>query len=403
MPPTPNGGPSDEPPNPWGTPPTPLRPNLRPGGPGRRPGGPWSPGGGRPPELDEILERIAGWFRRVPRGPGRRGPGRPGGRGILLAVAAVLLVWLASGFYRVEPDEQGVVLRFGAFTRTTLPGLNYHLPYPVETVLTPAVTRVNRVEVGFRAANSSAPGRGQATDVGPIRDVPNEALMLTGDENIVDINFAVFWRIRDPVAFLFTVRHPDNTVRSVVESVMREVIGHTPIQPALTQARAQIEASVLTGSQAVLDQYGAGVDLLQVQLQKVDPPADVIESFRDQQRANADADRARNEAEGYRNDIVPRARGDAAKITAQADGDRQASVASATGQAQRFLSVYNAYAQAKDVTLQRLYIETMEDVLEHAPSTVVDDGLKNIVPFLPIDPTARSAAATAATTGAPAR
>ena len=222
--------------------------------------------------------------------------------------------------------------------------------------------------------------------------------MLTGDENIVDINFAVFWRIRDPVAYLFTVRHPEATVRSVVESVMREVIGSTPIQPALTQARAQIESAVLTGSQAVLDQYGAGIDLQQVQLQKVDPPADVIESFRDQQRANADADRARNEAEGYRNDIVPRARGDAAKIVAQADGDRQASVASATGQAQRFLSVYNAYAQAKDVTLQRLYIETMEDVLQHAPATVVDDGLKNIVPFLPIDPSARSAAATGAPT-----
>ena len=399
MPPTPNGGPSDEPPSPWGAPPTPLRPNVRPGGSGRRPGGPWNTGNGRPPELDEVLERITGWFRnRGPRGPGRRGSGRPGGRGILLAAAVVVLVWLASGFYRVEPDEQGVVLRFGAFTRTTLPGLNYHLPYPIESVLTPAVTRVNRVQVGFRATNDSGFGRGRNADTVATREVPGESLMLTGDENIVDINFAVFWRIRDPVAYLFTVRHPENTVQSVVESVMREVIGRTPIQPALTQARAQIEAAVLSGSQAVLDGYGAGIDLQQVQLQKVDPPAEVIESFRDQQRANADADRARNEAEGYRNDIVPRARGDAAKITAQADGDRQASVASATGQAQRFLSVYNAYIQAKDVTLQRLYIETMQDILQHAPATVVDDGLKNIVPFLPIDPASRAASA-----GAPAR
>ena len=206
------------------------------------------------------------------------------------------------------------------------------------------------------------------------------------DENIIDINFAVFWRIRSGSEFLFNTRNPGETVKSVVESVMREVIGRTPIQPALTQARADIEASVLSGSQAVLDQYGAGIDLLQVQLQKVDPPADVIESFRDQQRASTDADRARNEAESYRNDILPRARGDAAKITAQAEGARQASIAEATGQAQRFLSVYNAYALAKDVTLQRLYIETMQDILKQSPSTIVDDRLKGIVPYLPIDP-----------------
>ena len=413
--------PPDEPPNPWGSPPTPLRPTVRPGGrPNGRPGGggpgrppgPWGGGGGGGggpslPDLEELFQRAGAWFRgRGPRGPGRGGR-RPGGRGILLAAAAAAVVWLASGFYRVEPDEQGVVLRFGAFTRTTLPGLNYHLPYPIETVLTPAVTRVNRVEIGYRSNSDSAGGvtSVRSNDAGAGRDVLEEALMLTGDENIIDINFAVFWRIRDPVAFLFSIRNPQRTVKAVVESVMREVIGRTPIQPALTQARAQIEASVLSGSQAVLDQYGAGIDLLQVQLQKVDPPAEVIESFRDQQRANADADRARNEAESYRNDIVPRARGDAAKVTAEADGARQASIVEATGQAQRFLSVYNAYTLAKDVTLQRLYIETMQDILRRAPTTVVDDGLKGIVPYLPIDPGAatRSTAAAPAAAGAPAR
>ena len=371
------------PPSPWGNPPTPLRPRPQ----ANRP---WS-GSPAAPDLDRLFDRLQDFLRGfVPGRPGGPGGRRPGGRGIALIGIALVVAWLASGFYRVQPDEQGVVLRFGAFTRTTLPGLNYHLPWPVENALTPAVTRINRIEVGFRTDADSGQnvrllGRSDPRDA-PGRDVLAEALMLTGDENIIDINFAVFWRIRSGSEFLFNTRNPGETVKSVVESVMREVIGRTPIQPALTQARADIEASVLSGSQAVLDQYGAGIDLLQVQLQKVDPPADVIESFRDQQRASTDADRARNEAESYRNDILPRARGDAAKITAQAEGARQASIAEATGQAQRFLSVYNAYALAKDVTLQRLYIETMQDILKQSPSTIVDDRLKGIVPYLPIDP-----------------
>jgi membrane protease subunit HflK len=223
-----------------------------------------------------------------------------------------------------------------------------------------------------------------------------ESLMLTGDENIIDIDFAVFWRIRDAGDYLFNTRNPAYTVKSVAESVMREVIGRTPIQPALTNARAAIEESVKTGVQAVMDNYGSGVEITQIQLQKVDPPAAVIDSFRDVQRANTDADRMRNEAEGYHNDIVPRARGDAAAIVAEADGARQASVAAATGQAQRFLSVLQAYNAAKDVTMQRLYLETMQEVLTKTPVVVLDDSLRGVLPLLPLNEAARPPAAPSA-------
>ncbi len=401
-----NGGGS----GPWG----PGNNNTPPRGPNR---GPWGGGGGGPngiPDLDEVLARLQASVRRfAPGGPGGR-RGSPRLIALILLVGAV--IWLASGFYRVEPDQQGVVLRFGAFQRTTLPGLNYHLPWPFEQALTPAVTRINRTEVGFRiAADNAGAGRiGATRDLGrdpPARDIPGrttaarevleEALMLTGDENIIDINFSVFWRIRDAGTFLFNTRNPENTVKSVAESVMREVVGRTPIQPALTEARARIEQSVMTGAQNVLDQYGAGVEITQVQLQKVDPPGAVIESFRDVQRANTDAERARNEAESYRNDIVPRARGDAARLTAEADGARQANIAEAAGQAQRFLSVYQAYSVAKDVTLKRLYIETMQDILTKTPSIVVDDKLQGIVPYLPLDPNGRPRAPTSAVPAAP--
>ncbi len=391
-----NGGGS----GPWG----PGSNNPPPRGPNR---GPW--GGGGPngiPDLDEVLARLQASARRfVPGGPGGR---RTNPRLIALIGLVGAVIWLASGFYRVEPDQQGVVLRFGAFQRTTLPGLNYHLPWPIEQALTPAVTRINRTEIGFRiAADSTGVSRiGASQDLGrdapgragPAREVLEEALMLTGDENIIDINFSVFWRIRDASTFLFNTRNPENTVKSVAESMMREVIGRTPIQPALTEARARIEQDVTTGAQGVLDKYGVGVEITQVQLQKVDPPGAVIESFRDVQRANTDADRARNEAESYRNDIVPRARGDAARLTAEADGARQANIAEAGGQAQRFLSVYNAYSAAKDVTIKRLYIETMQDILTKTPSIVVDDKLQGIVPYLPLDPTGRPRAPTAVPT-----
>ncbi len=375
-------------PNPWGSPggSGPRGPGSGGGNGGRRPGGPWGggpggfPGPGQLPDLDQIIARWQAFIRRILPGGGG---GFGGPRGLALAAVALVAVWLASGFYRVQPDEQGVVLRFGAFVRTALPGLNYHIPWPVETVLRPAVTRINRVEIGYGS------GTGAAGDT-TTREVPEESLMLTGDENIIDINFAVFWRIKDAVPYLFDTRSPPVVIKAVAESAMREVIGRTPIQPALTEARARIETEVTQEMQTVLDAYRAGVEITQVQLQKVDPPNAVIDSFRDVQRANTDAERMRNEAEGYRNDIVPRARGDAARVTAEAEGARQASIAEATGQTQRFTSVLTAYKAAKDVTLQRMYLETMQDVLSRSPTLVVDDTLKGLVPFLPLNPPDRA-------------
>jgi len=394
MPWTPGSNGPEGGPNPWGA------PGGKPGGPRRPgPGGSWG-GANSLPDLDALIAGLQGSVRRfLPRGGGPGGTGGRrspwgGGRGLALLVAGLAALWLASGFYRVEPDEQGVVLRFGAFNRTALPGLNYHLPWPIEAALTPSVTHINRTEVGYRSqggADQDTGGREQAA-----REVPAESLMLTGDENIIDINLTVFWRVRDAGAYLFNTRHPDATVKSVAESVVREVIGRTPIQPALTEARARIEQDVTTGAQAILDQYGTGIEITQVQLQRVDPPAAVIESFRDVQRATTDAETARNQAESYHNDIVPRARGEAARIVAEADGARQVSIAEATGQAQRFLSVLGAYQTAKNVTLQRLYIETMQGILSHDQSVIVDDSLRGVLPILPLGgdaPAARPAPA----------
>lgn len=383
-----SGGPS-----PWGTPGG-NSGGSGGGGGGHRPGGggPWGPGGpfgGRPggpgpgplPDLDALIARLQSYIRSLLGGGGPRAR-FTGGRGLALIGLAVAALWLASGIYRVEPDEQGVVLRFGAFNRTTLPGLNYHLPWPIERALTPAVTRINRIEIGYRSLAAVQ----NDTRSENRRSVPEESLMLTGDENIIDINFAVFWKISDATAYLFNVRNSDVVVKAVAESSMREVIGRMPIQPALTELRGQIATDVQRQTQQVLDGYKAGVEITGVQLQGVNPPAEVVESFVDVQRANTDAERVRNEAEAYRNDIVPRARGDAARIVAEGQGAKQAAMAQATGQTQRFLSVLAAYRQAKDVTLKRMYIETMQDILTRSPALVVDDKLKGLVPFLPLNP-----------------
>ncbi len=226
--------------------------------------------------------------------------------------------------------------------------------------------------------------------------------MLTGDENIIDINFTVFWRISDAKSYLFNTRRPDYTVKSAAESVMREVIGHTAIQSALTGGRTGIETAVTTGAQAILDAYGSGVEITQVQLQKVDPPEEVIESFRDVQRANTDADTARNNAQAYANNIVPRARGDAAAVTAAAEGDKAAAIARASGESRRFLSILEAYQQAKSVTLTRLYIETMQALLTRTPTTVVDNNLRGLLPLLQLGAPSPGAPPTSPTPAAPA-
>ena len=367
------GGNRPPPNNPWGggggseDPPGGRRPNNPFGGGG---GG---QGGGPMPDLDGLIAQLQALAQRIL----GRGGGLGGGRSLLVILLGLIAIWGGSAFYRVQPDEQGVVLRFGEYVYWTPPGLHWHLPWPIERVEKPTVTRINRTEIGYRSLASSR-------DQG-MRDVPAESLMLTGDENIIDIDVAVFWRINNAANFLFNARQPELLVRLSAESSMREVIGRTPIQPALTQARAQIEQDVIRQTQQILDRYKAGIEVTQVQLQKVDPPAAVIESFRDVQRANTDAERMRNEADTYRNDIVPRARGEAAKIVTEAEGAKQAAVAQATGQAQRFESVLAAYQQAKDVTIRRMYLDTMQDILTQTQTLVVDDRMKSLVPFLPLN------------------
>ncbi|MEP9367040.1 FtsH protease activity modulator HflK [Xanthobacter sp. VNH20] len=364
------------------------------GGPwGSGPRGPWGTGpsssGPTPTDIEDLIRRGQDRLKNML-------PGSLGTKGAILVVALVVAGWLLSGFYRVEPDEQGVVLRFGRFVEITQPGLNYHLPYPIETVITPKVTRVNRLDIGMRLTED--PRRGSTV----MRDVPEESLMLTGDENIVDVDFAVFWVISSAEKFLFNVQNPEGTIKAVAESAMREVIGRTNIQPILTGARQTIEQDVHDLMQRTLDSYGAGVQITQVQMQKVDPPSQVIDSFRDVQAARADAERAQNEAQTYANRVLPEARGQAAQIDNAAQAYRERTVVEARGQAERFLSIYEQYVKAKDVTRQRMYFETMERVLGGMDKVLVDQNSTaregGVVPVLPLGDIGRRTTAPQGTT-----
>jgi membrane protease subunit HflK len=355
--------------------------------------GPWGSGpqqsGPTPPDLEEFLRRSQDRLRTVLPG------GNLGGRGISLIALAAMVIWGFSGFFRVDPDELGIVLRFGQYVRDAKPGLNYHLPYPVESALTPKVTRVNRIDIGMRSVDDLR--RGSAS-----RDVPEESLMLTGDENIVDVDFSVFWLVKPDGAgdYLFKIQQPEGTVKAVAESAMREVIGRSEIQPILTGARATIETAVQELMQRTLDHYGAGVQVTQVQLQKVDPPAQVIDSFRDVQAARSDAERAQNEAQTYANRVVPEARGRAAQITQAAEAYREQTVAEATGQTSRFLKVYEEYKKAPSVTRERMYLETMERLFNGTDKIIMDSGSggqNGVVPYLPLNELTRPQAARPAT------
>ncbi|MFY9836168.1 MAG: FtsH protease activity modulator HflK [Xanthobacteraceae bacterium] len=342
--------------------------------------GPWGSGpqsqGPKPPDLEEFLRRGQEKLRSLL-------PGNLGGRGIALIGLVAIALWGFSGFFRVEPDELGVVLRFGQFVREVQPGLNYHLPYPIETALTPQALRVNKVDIGMRVLEATS----RATTV---RDVPEESLMLTGDENIVDVNFSVLWKVKPNRVgdYLFNVQSPEGTVKAVAESTMREVIGRSNIQAILTGARQSIETAVQELMQKTLDDYGAGVVVQQVQLQKVDPPTQVLDSFRDVQAARSDMERAQNEAQTYANRVVPEARGRAAKVIQDAEAYREQTVADAKGQASRFSQVYEQYKKAPDVTRQRIYLETMEGVLGAANKTIIDSGAQSstgVVPWLSLN------------------
>ena len=337
-------------------------------------GGPWGqrPGpSGQQPDLEDILRKSQYRIRQA-----MPGGGMSGTLASFLAAVAVVVIGFFGFTTKVNQEEVGVVLRFGKFVRLLPSGLNFRLPYPIEVVEKPKITVSNRIEIGGR---SSADSR----DIASPRD--NESLMLTGDENIVDVVFVVFWKIKDAPDFLFNIQNPEGTVRDVAESAMREVVGQSDIEPILTEARAKTEAEVLALMQKTLDSYGAGIQVAQVQLQKVDPPDEVIEAFRDVQAAKADQERVQNEAQAYANRIVPEAKGDAERILQAAQGYRDQVVAIAKGDAGRFTSVYDQYKLAPDVTRKRMYLETMERVLGDADKVIVDGKAgSGVVPYLPL-------------------
>jgi membrane protease subunit HflK len=327
--------------------------------------------------LEELLRRSQEKVKSLFPGGGSPGVGR---KSFVLIGLVIVGLWLASGIYTVQPDEQGLVLRFGRLDRVTSPGLKYHLPAPIESVEKVPVTRVNRIEVGFRSAQS-ATSRGAGA-----RDVDDEALMLTGDENIIDINFVVLWKIGDAADYRFQVRDPENTVKAAAESVMREIIGQTPIVEATTEGRRAIELRAREQLQELMNEYGTGILIDEVQLQKADPPAEVIDAFRDVQRAQADKERAQNEAEAFANDIIPRARGEAERVLQEAQAYRQEVLARATGESERFKSILAEYLEAEDVTVRRIYLETMEEVLKGVNKVIIDgkEGANGVVPYLPL-------------------
>ena len=365
--------------NPWGD--SPKGGSKRPSGGGYRPGG---------PDIDDVLREAQNRMKNMM--GGRGGPGEPNsGKVFGLVLAGLGFVWLASGIYIIQPDENGVVLRFGEYVKTvTEPGPNYHLPYPIETVIKPKVTTENIVEVGFRRKVYSGQAFGQRTlhtlKDGQEIDVPPESLMLTGDENIVDLNFTVRWRIGIPENYLFKVSDPDSALKNIAESAMREVIGKHPIDAALTESRAMIQEEVRELIQSVADSYEMGVLISGIELQQVNPPKSVIEAFRDVQAARADKERTQTEAIGYANDILPRARGEAAQILQEAEGYKSARVSEAEGDAARFNAQLKEYRGAKEVTKERLYLETMQDVMKDTQKVVITGGASgNVLPYLPLD------------------
>ena len=295
---------------------------------------------------------------------------------------ALLVLWALSGIYIVAPDQRGVVLRFGRVVGETDPGPHYHLPWPIEQVMRPSVTAIRKEEIGFRTVEVGPPARYQ--------EVEAEALMLTGDENIVKLEFIVQYRVRPDATgttdFLFNVHDPDGAVRAAAEASMREVIGRTAIDQVLTEGKQEVQAEAQGVLQGILDRYGAGIEVVTLKLQDVDPPNQVSDAFKDVISAQQDKERLINEARGYANDVVPRARGQAAQTVNEAEAYRETKVREATGTAQRFTALQEEYAKAKDVTRKRLYLETMEAILPGANKIVLDDlAGKQTVPYLPLE------------------
>jgi len=354
-----------------------------PWGGGGQPGGnsnsPWGNGprkprgpGQQPPDIEDLLrkgqDRMRGLFPRGPQGP----------KALLLGLSVLIAAWASSGFYKVQPDEQGVELLFGKFVKSTEPGLHYWFPGPVGDVVTVAVTNIRQINIGAQSEEAS---RRYAS----VRRDTDERQMLTADQNVVDADYSVFWRVARAEDYLFNIRDPEATIRRAAESAMREVAGRSSLDQLMTDRKEALQAEVTKRLQELLDYYKAGVEITGVKLLAVDPPKQVIEAFHDVNNARQDLDRQRNEALAYRNDIIPRAKGEAEKVQQEALAYKERQVKDAQGEAERFLSVYATYKAAEGVTKQRLYLETMQDVLGKANKVVIEgDASKGVVPYLPL-------------------
>ena len=356
------------------------------GGGGGNNGGPWGGGpnrggGGQPPDLEELLKRTQDRMKNVLPGGG----GGFGALGIAIVVGLVVVGWLLTGIYVVDEGkgEVGVELVLGKVTDQTGAGFNYNWPYPIGEVYKPQVELQREMTVGVRESVRGS----TVTSV----EAPEESLMLTGDENIVDVGFKVQWRIkntREGIAnYLFNIQNPEGTVKAVAESAMREVVGRSKIDAILTENRVETEGAVDELMQKTLDSYKAGIEITEVQMQKVDPPAQVIDAFRDVQAARADQERIQNEAQAYANKVVPEARGDSARVLEKANGYREQAIAEATGQSQRFIKIYEQYKKAPGVTRERLYLETLEKVLGANSKIIIDNKAsgQGVLPYLPLN------------------
>jgi len=316
-----------------------------------------------PPDLGKVVEGLRRFQKRLP--------------STYILVAILVVIWLLTGLYTVRPDEIGVVKRFGKYSYETKSGLHYHLPYPAETVLKPKVTQVRRFEVGVRTVSPGPPPRYQ--------DLPDEALMLTGDENIVNIQFIVQYLIKDPKDYLFNVDDPDKTIKDASEAAMREVVGNSKIDDALTGGKFRIQQDTKDLLQQIMDRYKSGLTVATVQLQAVAPPDQVVAAFKDVASAREDENRLINEAEGYSNDILPKASGKAAELVQQAEAYKESKIKQAQGDASRFTAQLKEYHKAKEVTRKRLYLETIQEVLAEAKKFVLTNRASGVLPLLPLE------------------
>ena len=345
--------------------------------------GPWGSGGNNPwggnqsnnRDIEESIKKAKEKFSKFKLG-------RP--RNFSLIILVLILVWLATGFYRVEPDEQGIELLFGKWNETTTqPGLHYFFPRPIGQTITPKVEVIRKINVGYRTATDL----GFSNNSNAERKVMEESLMLTGDQNIADVQFTVLYKIKDAGNFLFKLRNPEFTVKDMSESVMRDIVGQRDLQYLLTEGRQEVEQVVRVLLQDILDYYESGVLIQSIQLQSVDPPDQVIDAFDEVQRARQDKERLVNEANSYLNKIVPNARGEAAKLIQEATAYKEQVVKQAEGVAQNFIDVYNSYKEAPEVTKRRILLETLGEVLEGPNKIILDDSGtgQGVVPYLPLN------------------